>query len=204
MLIAGHLPIISAWRLSPIVVTLLMFGLMLASGGVAHGTSSAVAKVYWTDRFNATLSVTDVSSGQTQVLVTNTGGRLQDVDLDTITGVLHFADWGPVGPPGGQGSIHTVNTDGTGLATTTTTGDGVHQLALDEANQLVYFTRAVSHDDHEVSVVDYAGATTTVLLSGGFAGGDGRVPVGPRARRREQPRLLGLPRRLAAFPLTGP
>ena len=182
MLIAGHLPRISAWRLSPIVVTLLMFGLMLASGGVAHGASSAVAKVYWTDRDNTTLSVTDVSSGQTQVLATNTGfrHRLQDVDLDTTTGVLYFADWGRVGPPGGGGSINQVNTDGTGLATVFNTGDGVHQLALDETNQVIYFTRAVSYDNHEVSVVDYAGSNYAALLigAGGIGIGPGWFPSG--------------------------
>ena len=153
-----------------VVAAGLMFGLMLASGGVAHGQASAVTKVYWTDRDNATLSVTDVSSGQTQVLVANTGGRLQDVDLDTTTGILYFADWGPLGLPANQGSINQVNTDGTGLATVFNTNDAVHQLALDEANQLIYFTRAASYADHEISVVDYVGGNYTVFLSGDFAG----------------------------------
>ena len=115
---------------------------------VGVGQRQAVAqKVYWTDRDNATLSVTDLSSGQTQVLVTNTGGRLQDVDLDASTGILYFSDWGPVGPPGSQGSINQVNSDGTGLAPVCapgTLGDAVHQLALDPVNSQIYFTRAVS------------------------------------------------------------
>ena len=148
--------------------------------GTLVATESAMAevsRVYWTDRDNATLSVTDLSSGQTQVLVPGTGGRLQDVDLDSTTGILFFADWGPVGFPGSQGSINQVNRDGTGLATVFNTGDGVHQLALDQVNQLIYFTRAVSYDDHEVSVVDYAGGNNTVFLSGGF-GGPGWFPSG--------------------------
>ncbi len=126
------------WVLSLIaIVTVLMLGLMLASGGVVHGEASAVVKVYWTDRDNATLSVSGVSGAtSTQVLVSNTGGRLQDVDLDPSTGVLYFADWGPVGQ-GGQGSINQLNTDGTGLTTVLNTGDAVHQLALDKTNQII-------------------------------------------------------------------
>ncbi len=124
-----------------------------------------VSKVYWTDRDNGTLSVTDVSSGATQVLVQNFA-RLQDVDLDISTGILYFADWGPVGPPGGQGSINRVNKDGTGLATVLNTADAVHQLALDQALQRIYFTQAVSYDGREISHVDTNGTNYTVLLAG--------------------------------------
>ncbi len=158
------------------VVTALVFGLMVESGGVAHAQTSAVVKVYWTDRDNGTLSVTDLSSGATQVLAQNFS-RLQDVDLDTNTGILYFADWGPVGFPGSQGSINQVNRDGTGLATVFNTGDAVHQLALDQANQIIYFTRAVSYDDHEISSVDYSGGNYTVFLFGDF-GGPGWFPSG--------------------------
>ena len=65
-----------------------------------------VSKVYWTDRDNGTLSVTEVSSGATQLLVQNFA-RLQDVDLDSSTGILYFADWGPFS--GNSGSINRVN-----------------------------------------------------------------------------------------------
>jgi hypothetical protein len=122
-----------------------------------------VSKVYWTDRNNGTLSVTDVSSGATQVLVQNFA-RLQDVDLDISTGILYFADWGPFA--GNSGSINRVNKDGTGLATVLNTADAVHQLALDQALQRIYFTRAVSYDGREISHVDTNGANYTVLLPG--------------------------------------
>lgn len=54
-------------------------GLRLTAGIVAlagtlaatHTVMADVAKVYWTDRDNGTLSETDVSSGATQVLVQN-------------------------------------------------------------------------------------------------------------------------------------
>jgi hypothetical protein len=129
-----------------------------------------VSKVYWTDRNNGTLSVTDVSSGATQVLVQNFA-RLQDVDLDINTGILYFADWGTFA--GNSGSINRVNTDGTGLATVLNTADAVHQLALDQALQRIYFTRAVSYDGREISHVDTNGANYTVLLfdSGWFPSG---------------------------------
>lgn len=137
-----------------------------------------VVRVYYTERNNATLSVKDLISGSTQVLVPSTGGRLQDVDLDSSTGVLYFADWGPVGPPGGQGSISQVLTDGSGLAPVFLTGDGVHQLALDTAGQLIYFTRAVSYDNHEISVVNYAGGGYSALLGPASFGGPGWFPSG--------------------------
>jgi DNA-binding beta-propeller fold protein YncE len=59
-----------------------------------------------------------------------------------------------------------VNRDGTGLATVLNTGDAVHQLALDQALQRIYFTRAVSYDGREISHVDTNGANYTVLLAG--------------------------------------
>ena len=138
---------------------------------VTENAMAAVLRVYWTDRDNGTLLVTDLSSGATQVLAQNIA-RPQDVDLDTSTGILYFADWGPPGPPGNEGSINQVNKDGTGLMTVLNTGDGVHQLALDEVNQLIYFTRAVSYDNHEISVVNYAGdlGSYVTLLSGGRSG----------------------------------
>ena len=154
-----------------IAVALLVTGLLCATA--AHG---AVSKVYWTDRNNGTLSVTDVASGNTQLLVAGFS-RLQDVDLDTTTNVLYFADWGPVGFPGGQGSIHRVNPDGSGLGLVFATGDAVHQLALDPLLQRIYFTRAVSYDNHEISHVTTAGAGYTILLAGGF-GGPGWFPSG--------------------------
>lgn len=135
-----------------------------------------VSKVYWTDRDNGTLSVTEVSSGATQLLVQNFA-RLQDVDLDSSTGILYFADWGPF--IGNSGSINRVNKDGTGLATVLNTADAVHQLALDQTLQRIYFTRAVSYDGHEISHVTTGGAAYTVLLSGsGGFGGPGWFPSG--------------------------
>jgi len=86
---------------------------VLAATLVATESAMAVGKVNWTDRDNATLSVTDLSSGATEVLAQNFG-RLEDVDLDTSTGILYFADWGPF--IGNSGSINRVNKDGTGLA----------------------------------------------------------------------------------------
>ncbi len=162
-------------RLSRICRRLLGAVAVLAAALVAtESTMAAVSKVYWTDRDNGTLSVTDLSSGATQVLAQNFA-RLQDVDLDTSTGILYFADWGPF--IGNSGSINRVNKDGTGLATVLNTRDAVHQLALDQALQRIYFTRAVSYDDHEISHVTTGGAAYTVLLSGGF-GGPGWFPSG--------------------------
>ena len=174
----NYLPKKSMWFLIAMAAVLAL-GLMVALSGVAQGAhSTAVSKVYWTDRNNATVSATDIHGGNiTTQLVAPTGGRLQDIDLDTNSGVLYFADWGPVGFPGGQGSINQVNTDGTGLAPVFNTGDAVHQLALDQANQTIYFTRAVSYDNHEISVVDYNGANYTTFLSGDF-GGPGWFPSG--------------------------
>ena len=121
-----------------------------------------VAQVYWTDRNNGTVSVTDVASGNTTVLVQGFT-RLQDVDLDTSSDTLYFAEWGTPGPPGGEGSINSVGTDGTGLTTVLATGDAVHQLALDAALQRIYFTRAVSYESREISRVDMSGANYTQL-----------------------------------------
>ena len=69
-----------------------------------------------------------------------------------------------------------MNTDGTGLAAVCapgTLGDGAHQLALDPVLSQIYFTRAVSYDNHEVSRVNYgAGCTglTVSFLAGGNTG----------------------------------
>lgn len=138
----------------------------------AHRADAAVLNVYWTDRDNATLSVTSVPGGVTTPLASGFS-RLQDVDLDANTNTLYFSDWGPVGPPGGQGSVNRINTNGTGLATVLSTGDAVHQLALDPANQRLYFTRAVSYEDREISRVDYSGANYTVIHSGTGSGANG-------------------------------
>jgi hypothetical protein len=131
---------------------------------------AAPTAIYWTDRDNATLYRN--VGGVNTLLVSPTGGRLQDVDLDPATGTLFFSDWGPIGPPGGQGSIDKVNTNGTGLATVFSTGDAVHQLALDPASNTsrIFFTRAVSYDNHEISVVNTDATGYTVFLSGGGAG----------------------------------
>ena len=154
---------------------------VFAGALLATETAMAGPKVYWTDRDNATLSVTDVGSNVTQVLVPGTGGRLQDVDLDASTGILYFADWGPF--IGNSGTINQVNTDGTGLAAVCaagTLGDAVHQLALDPVNSQIYFTRAVSYDNHEVSRVNYGpgclGYTVSFLAGGGA--GPGWFPSG--------------------------
>ncbi len=147
-----------------LVVIAVLAGTLLAT----QSATAAVKRVFWTDRDNATLSVTNLRNGATQVLAQNFS-RLQDVDLDTNTGILYFADWGPI-RVGGGGSINQVNSDGTGLATVFNTGDAVHQLALDQANQLIYFTRAVSYDGREVSVVDYTGGNYTIFLSGNGVG----------------------------------
>ena len=160
---------------------------LLAAIAVLAGTSLATEnalagpKVYWTDRDNATLSVTDLSNNVTQVLAQNFA-RLQDVDLDASTGILYFADWGPF--IGNSGTINQVNTDGTGLAAVCaagTLGDAVHQLALDPVNSQIYFTRAVSYDNHEVSRVNYGPGCvghTVSFLAGGFGGGPGWFPSG--------------------------
>ena len=154
-----------------LLALVILGAVMLASGSLAHGSASTVTKVYWTDRNNATLSVTDVGSSVTEVLVTNTGGRLQDVDLDATTNILYFADWGKTGPfpDPNEGSISRVNTDGTGLGTVIGGGalpDAVHQLALDPANSRLYFSQGVSYTPYQVSRVDYSGAALTTLNSG--------------------------------------
>ena len=78
----GYLPKGSVWILIAMVAVLTL-GLMVALSGVAQGAhSTAVSKVYWTDRNNGTLSESDLHTGVTNVLVQNFA-RLQDVDLDT-------------------------------------------------------------------------------------------------------------------------
>jgi len=147
----------------------------LAGALMAPTAIAAPIAIYWTDRDAATLNKHDLSTNT--VLVPPTGGRLQDVDLDPATGTLFFSDWGPPGPPGGEGSINQVNTDGTGLATVFSTGDAVHQLALDQVNNRIFFTRAVSYDNHEISVVNMNGTGYTIFLSGG-GDGPGWFPSG--------------------------
>ena len=96
------------------------FFALIAAALVANESAMAgVSMVYWTDRDNGVLSATDLRSGTTQVLAQNFT-RLQDVDLDTSTGILYFADWGSF--TGNSGSINRVNSDGTGLVNLT---DGV-------------------------------------------------------------------------------
>jgi len=131
---------------------------------VSESAMAAVETVYWTDRNGGTVSASLVADGSTSVVVSGFA-RPQDVDLVSSAGVLYIADWGPVGPPGGEGSINRVNTDGTGLATVLATGDAVHQLVLDPATNRIYFTRAVSYDNREISHVTMAGTNYTVLAS---------------------------------------
>lgn len=138
-----------------LAVATVIAGIMIAQIAIAAPTA-----IYWTDRDNATLNRHDLSTNI--VLVPPTGGRLQDVDLDPATGTLFFSDWGTLFV-GGGGSINQVNTDGTGLATVLSTGDAVHQLALDPANSRIFFTRAVSYDGREISVVNMDGTGYAVL-----------------------------------------
>ena len=154
-----------------------MCAITLVSLMVAMGPVAAVAapiNVYWTARSDATLNKTNVGSGTTTQL-TSTDGRLQDVDLDMSTNTLYFADWGP--PFGGMsGSINRIQTDGSGLGLVLgggVIGDAVHQLALDQANNRIYFTRAVSYDDREISRVDTSGANYTQLHTGIGDGANG-------------------------------
>lgn len=152
-------------------VSALVIGILMS----ANCATAKVIRVYWTDRDNATLSATNVPSNSTTLLASGYS-RLQDVDLDTSTDTLYFADWGPVGPPGNEGSINKINKDGTGVGTVIgagAIGDAVHQLALDEANQRIYFTRAVSYDDREISRVDVSGANYTTIRTGTGGGTDG-------------------------------
>ncbi len=168
------------WREMLLAALVVLPGTLVATGSAM----AAVTEVYWTDRDNATLSATVLSSGQTTVLVPNTGGRLQDVDLDATTGILYFADWGPVGG-GSQGTISQIPKTGgvvTSVCAVGTLGDAVHQLALDPVNSQIYFTRAVSYDGHEVSRVNYgpgcAGLTVSFLVgSGWFPSGLAHDPV---------------------------
>ncbi len=56
----------------------------------------------------------------------------------------------------------------------------MHQLALDPVNSQIYFTRAVSYDNHEVSRVNYGPGClgyTVSFLAGDF-GGPGWFPSG--------------------------
>ena len=141
------------------------FALVLLIG---QGALADVVKVYWTARDNADVNVTTIGGGTTP-LVTTGFSRLQDIDLDSSTGTLYFCDWGPVGAPGNQGSINKINRDGTGLALVlggAPVGDAIHQLAIDEAAQIIYFTQAVSYDLREISRVGTNGMGYTVLFGG--------------------------------------
>ena len=150
------------------IPTLTLVALMAAMGSVT--AVAAPINVYWTARTAATLNKTDLGSGITSQL-TSTNGRLQDVDLDTSTNTLYFADWGNFG--GSSGSINRIQTDGSGLGLVLgggVIGDAVHQLSLDQANSRIYFTRAVSYDNREISRVDTNGANYTQLRTGtGFS-----------------------------------
>lgn len=144
----------------------------LVSVMVAMGSVAAVAapiNVYWTSRNAATLNKTNVSSGITNLL-TSTGSRLQDVDLDAGTNTLYFSDWGAVGSAvSNEGAIYRIQTDGSGLGLVLgggVLGDAVHQLSLDTVNNRIYFTRAVSYTDREISRVDTSGANYTQLHTG--------------------------------------
>ena len=149
----------------------ILVSVVLSSVLVAAQTATAVVTdVYWTDRDNGTLSVTNVGSAATTVLVTG-GDRFQDVDLDTSTNTLYYADWGS--GSGGQGSVNKVQTDGSGQGVVLGTGDAVHQLALDPANNRIYFTRAVGYDGREISRVDTNGANYTQLITGSSGVGFG-------------------------------
>jgi hypothetical protein len=132
---------------------------------IAESALAEVINVYWSDRNAGTLSVTEVATDQTQLLADGFT-RLQDVDLDTNTGTLFLAEWGQPGPPGGQGAIYLINTNGTGQTQLLSTGDAVHQLALDESAQHIYYTRAVSYDGREISRIDMNGANYTNLFGG--------------------------------------
>ena len=154
----------SADRAFPIGA-LIVFAVILAAAG---SVTASVNTVYWTDRNGGTVSATQVADGSTTVVASGFA-RPQDVDLDSTAGVLYIAVWGPVGAPGGQGTINRVNIDGTGLATVLTTGDAVHQLALDPATNRIYFTRAVSYDEREISHVTTSGTNYTVLASSAVA-----------------------------------
>ena len=167
--------------------SMFLFGMRattLVSLMVAMGPVTAVAapiNVYWTARNAATLNKTDVGSGTTSQL-TSTNGRLQDVDLDASTNTLYFADWGNGGNQGrrssrNSGAINRIQTDGSGLGLVLgggVIGDAVHQLALDTANNRIYFTQAVSYANREISRVDMNGANYTQLHTGtGFSYTDG-------------------------------
>ncbi len=147
-----------------------LVSLMIAMGPVA--AVAAPINVYWTSRNAATLFKTNIASNTTTQL-TSTSGRLQDVDLDAGTNTLYFSDWGVVGPANSnEGAIHRIQTDGSGLGLVLgggVLGDAVHQLALDTANNRIYFTQAVSYNDREISRVDTSGANYTQLLTGATA-----------------------------------
>jgi hypothetical protein len=152
------------------------FAIMVASAPIAAIASPL--NVYWTSRNAATVHKTVVASTTTTQLVAPTGGRLQDVDLDAGSNTLYFSDWGVVGGANpNEGAIHRVQTDGSGLATVIGGGalkDAVHQLHLDTANNHIYFTRAVSYADRELSRVDTSGANYTPLRQGfDFSDADG-------------------------------
>ena len=161
-------------RTTALVAIGAMAGSLLAASPASAAGPTAF---FWTDRDNATLNRTD-STGATQQLVAPTGGRLQDVDLDAGASTLYFSDWGPVGSPGGEGSIDRVNTDGTGLSQVFGTRDGVHQLALDQAGDRIFFSQGVSYETHEVSVVNDDGTGYTPLFGPHPSGGQGHFPSG--------------------------
>lgn len=129
--------------------------------GIVGSAQAAVSNFYWTNRDAATLNKTTAANVTTQ-LVAPTGGRLQDVDISGST--LYFTDWGMVGPPGGQGGIYSVSTSG-GAVTPILTGvsDAYHQIALDLANNDIYYTQGVSYETRHVGVYDTVTLTDTIL-----------------------------------------
>ena len=155
-------------------VRIVTCALMAAVGPVA--AVAAPINVYWTSRNAATLNKTNIGSGTTTQL-TSTNGRLQDVDLDAGTNTLYFSDWGVIGPANpNEGAIRRIQTDGSGLGLVLgggAIGDAVHQLALDTANNRIYFTRAVSYTDREISRVDTSGANYTQIHTGTGGGTNG-------------------------------
>ncbi len=149
-----------------------LLALVLAFTFGAAAAWATPVSIFWTGRNAATINEATVATN-TSVLIANTGSRLQDIDFDASTGTLYYADWGPVGV-GGGGSVNQIQTDGSGNAIVLNTLDAVHQLDLDFGNSRIYFTRAVSYDDREISRVDMSGANNIQLRTGfGFSNTDG-------------------------------
>jgi uncharacterized repeat protein (TIGR01451 family) len=154
-----------------------VFLTLLLTANTVYGQYVNDPKVFWTDRNAATLSMSDLGAGTTSILVPDTGGRLQDVDLDQASGVLYFSDWGQVGAADpNQGSIKSIPMGGgsiTELCGSGQLGDAVHQLALDAANGHIYFTRAVSYAGQQIGRVNIGTGCTGLVSSADVGGGSG-------------------------------